>query len=135
MHSVCINSPIPSPAYKTSSIADVPALANTPGLSFPSNIPLKPYARANKNNASGTGKSLLSKSEHLLHTSVHPKIDYIGREEEGSGTDVLHNHYIGVYDPQSGQMQLVRARKLVLRSSVRLDPFTVKRDVEPPNVS
>ncbi|KAI4113077.1 MAG: hypothetical protein LQ345_005871, partial [Seirophora villosa] len=99
-----------------------PVIANTPGLSFPSNTSLTPYAKPRKNDTSSTGKSLLSKSEHLLHTSSHAKIDYIAREEEGRGTGGLLQHYLGVYDPQSGQLQLVRARKLVLRGSVRPVP-------------
>ncbi|KAI4176111.1 MAG: hypothetical protein LQ346_007945 [Caloplaca aetnensis] len=96
-----------------------PIVANTPGLSFPPDISLKPYRRARKSHAPSTGKSLVSMSEHLLHTSAHPKIDYLGKEEERGGSDSLLNHYLGVYDPESGQLQLVRARKLVLRGSVR----------------
>ncbi|KAL9008557.1 MAG: hypothetical protein Q9173_006330, partial [Seirophora scorigena] len=99
-----------------------PVIANTPGVSFPPNTSLTPYAKARKNDTSSTGKSLLSKSEHLLHTSSHAKIDYIAREEEGGGAGGLLQHYLGMYDPQSGQLQLVRARKLVLRGSVRPVP-------------
>lgn len=109
--------------------------ANTPGLSFPSNTSLTPYAKARKNDTSSTGKSLLSKSEHLLHTSSHAKIDYTAREEEGRGVGGLLQHYLGVYDPQSGQLQLVRARKLVLRGSVRPVPSPGEEAVKQTSVS
>ncbi|KAI4111949.1 MAG: hypothetical protein LQ338_008343, partial [Usnochroma carphineum] len=114
-------------------------IAKTPGVSFPSNCPLKPYIKtgknnASKNNASSIGQTLSSNSEHLLHTSAHPKIDYIGREEDGVGLDSWLNHYIGVYDPDTGQLQLVRARKLVLRSSVRHAQNPVEEAVKGTNV-
>ncbi|KAL8771552.1 MAG: hypothetical protein Q9209_002994 [Squamulea sp. 1 TL-2023] len=96
-----------------------PVVASTPGLCFPPNLALKPYSKPQEPTTSSSEKSPFTKSEHLLHTSAHPKIDYIGREEEGGGTDGLLSHYIGVYDPQSGDLQLVRARKLVLRGSLR----------------
>ncbi|KAL8926724.1 MAG: hypothetical protein Q9208_002798 [Pyrenodesmia sp. 3 TL-2023] len=110
-----------------------PVVANTPGLSFPRNISLKPYKRTRKTHGSSTGRSIASMSEHLLHTSAHPKIDYIGRETEGSGSDSLLNHYLGVYDPQSGQLQLVRARKLILRSVVRPAPAPEEKALKQEN--
>ncbi|KAL8734811.1 MAG: hypothetical protein Q9166_001162 [cf. Caloplaca sp. 2 TL-2023] len=124
----------PAEVVKVSLIPDedewVPVVASTPGLSFPSDITLKPYKKSRKNNIFSTGKSPVPASEHLLHTSAHPKIDYIGREEEESGTDGLLNHYLGVYDPQSGQLQLLRARKLVLRGSLRPTPKKAGEEAE-----
>lgn len=122
-----------APGYKAIAYPDVPA--NTPGLSFPPDISLKPYRRARKSHAPSTGKSLVSMSEHLLHTSAHPKIDYLGKEEERGGSDSLLNHYLGVYDPESGQLQLVRARKLVLRGSVRPALASVQNTPKQENVS
>ncbi|KAL8685558.1 MAG: hypothetical protein Q9224_005770 [Gallowayella concinna] len=96
-----------------------PIIASTPGLSFPPSIPLKPYTKPRKSNTSSTGKSPITSSDHLLHTSAHPKMDYTGREEKGVGTDGLLNHYIGVYDPKSAQLQLTRARNITLRANLR----------------
>lgn len=95
-----------------------PVVASTPGLSFPSDLPLKTYKRRRNDGVSSTGRSHITSSEHLLQTLAHPKVDYTAREERG-GPDNLLSHYLGVYDPESGQLQLVRARKLVLRSKVR----------------
>ncbi|KAL8938422.1 MAG: hypothetical protein Q9211_003205 [Gyalolechia sp. 1 TL-2023] len=61
-----------------------------------------------------------------------PIIDYIAREEE-DGSDSLLSHYLGVFDPESGQLQLVRARKLVLRSKVRPVANTEERAAKPQN--
>ena len=116
-------------------IADIFNTASTPGLSFPPNLALKPFNKPRIPNLSSTGRSHVTNSEHLLHTSAHPTIDYIGREEEGGGTDGLLSHYIGVYDPQSGGLQLMRARKLVLRRCLRATPTQVEQEAEAANVS
>ena len=57
--------------------------------------------------------------ELLLHSSVHPKLDYIAREETSDGSEGYLKHYIGVYDPETGELQLVQARKLIIRSTLR----------------
>ena len=64
------------------------------------------------------GRSLLSTSELLLYSSANPTLDHVAREES-TGTDNLMKHYIAVYDPKTGNVQLVEARKLVLRSLLR----------------
>jgi len=55
----------------------------------------------------------------LLHSSAHPKLDYTAREEASNGSDKYLKDYIGVYDPETGKLQLVQARKAVVRSTLR----------------
>ncbi|KAL8646070.1 MAG: hypothetical protein Q9210_006340, partial [Variospora velana] len=110
-----------------------PVIASTPGLSLPTNTSMTPCTKTRKNDTASIGKSHLSQSEHLLHTSSHTKIDYTAREEEGGGAGGLLQHYLGVYDPQSGHLQLVRARKLVLRGSLRPVPSAPDEVVEQSN--
>ena len=74
----------------------------------------KPKDNSNES-FSGVGRSSLSTSELLLCSSANPKLAHVAREEF-TGTDNLMKHYIGVYDPRTGKVQLVEARKLVLRS-------------------
>ena len=57
--------------------------------------------------------------ELLLHSSAHPKLDYVAREEFSDGSEGHLKHYIGVYDPEIGELQLVQARKLIIRSILR----------------
>ena len=57
-------------------------------------------------------------NELLVQSSSHPTIDYLGREEEG-GADSLLKHYLGVYDPTTGKLQVMEARKMVVRGTVR----------------
>ena len=57
--------------------------------------------------------------ELLLHSSAHPKLDYLAREESSNGSESHLKHYIGVYDSETGKLQLVQARKMVIRSTLR----------------
>ena len=80
---------------------------------------------------------MLSASEVLLQTSAHPKLDYEGREEEAGGAEPLLKHYVGVYDPVSGELQLVQAYKITVRGtprSSRVDDATAEEEGIPPTV-
>ncbi|KAL9002111.1 MAG: hypothetical protein Q9188_004940 [Gyalolechia gomerana] len=127
----------PSEVVKVSMLPEedewAPIVASTPGLSFIPDIPLEAYKKRRDHEPPSIGKTYTRTSEHLLHTSSHPKIDYIAQEEEGR-SDSLLSHYLGVFDPGSGQLQLVRARKLVLRSKVRPVVSIGERAVKPEDV-
>ena len=76
---------------------------------------MKPYTKISQ----GASSPSSSIPELLLHSSAHPKLDYIAREECSNGSESHLKHYIGVYDPETGKLQLVQARKLVIRSTLR----------------
>lgn len=57
--------------------------------------------------------------ELLLQSSAHPKLDYLAREESSNGSESHLKHYVGVYDLETGKLQLVQARKMVIRSTLR----------------
>ncbi|KAL2068107.1 hypothetical protein VTL71DRAFT_16205 [Oculimacula yallundae] len=94
-----------------------PVIASTPGLAIPTSIHLKPYTKTRKN-VSSRSSSIVAK-ELILHSSDHPKLDYKAQEEEAGGVDTLLKHYVGVYDPETGNMEVMEARKMVVRGSVR----------------
>ncbi|TVY62726.1 DNA-directed RNA polymerase I subunit rpa49 [Lachnellula suecica] len=96
-----------------------PIIASTPGLSFSTDTPLQPYTRPRRNPPAGPGLTSISKSELLLHSSAHQKLDYTAREEEAGGADTLLKHYVGVYDPETGEMEVMEARRMVVRGVVR----------------
>jgi DNA-directed RNA polymerase I subunit RPA49 len=56
--------------------------------------------------------------ELLLHSSSHQKLDYTAREDKTKGSEVL-KHYIGIFDPSTGQLDVVEAKKMVVRGVVR----------------
>ena len=82
---------------------------------MPSNLSLTPYTRTIQNSS----KRSLVASELLLHSSAHSKLDYIAREESSGGSEGYLKHYIGIYDPETEELQLVQARNLIIRSTLR----------------
>ncbi len=95
-----------------------------------SDINLKPYTKARRNPLSRAGKSGdIATKELILHSSEHPKLDYTAREEDAGGVDSLLKHYVGVYDPETGKMEIIEARKMVVRGSVRAHQATAQDDI------
>lgn len=95
-------------------------VASTPGLALPNKIQLQPYTKARRGASQRAGRSrAIAATELLLQSSTHPKIDYVAREEESGVPDALLKHYVGVYDPDTGKLEVVEARKMVVRGSVR----------------
>ena len=76
---------------------------------------MKPYTKT-RQDASRPSSAV---PELLLYSSAHPKLDYIAREESSNRSESHLKHYIGVYDPETGKLQLVQARKMVIRSTLR----------------
>ena len=102
-------------------------LVTAPGLELSPDLTFKPYKKARLSEVPRptlAGRSPLSISELLLHSDTHPKLDYTAREEESSGGESLLKHYIGVYDPATGELQVSQARKFVVRSTLRTDAST-----------
>ncbi|KAL9131168.1 MAG: hypothetical protein Q9217_000821 [Psora testacea] len=86
----------------------MPVLASTPGHCLPPKASFKPFV-----------KTQSKAPELLLHSDAHPKLDYTASEEASNGSDGYLIHYIGVYDSQRGKLQLVPARKMVIRSTLK----------------
>lgn len=106
-------------AIKVSSViqtkASPPVVATASGISVAKNTKYNTYSRPS------TKKSKHGANDLLLHSSSHRTVDYTAREDKpavGAGQPLL-KHYIGVYDPASGQLQMVEAKKMVIRGSVR----------------
>lgn len=64
-------------------------------------------------------KSKSTQQELLLHSTSHPNLDYTAKEETSRGSKPLVDHYVGVYDPKTGTMQVIEAKKMVVRGAVR----------------
>ena len=84
------------------------------GVAVPS-IPFQPYTKPRANAPQRPGRSgAIATTEVLLQSSAHPKLDYTVREEE-----TLQKHYVGVYDPATGKLEVTEARKMEMRAAVR----------------
>lgn len=56
----------------------------------------------------------------MLHSTTHHSLDYTVREEDSTvGSKPLLNHFVGIYDPKTGKMEVVEAKKMVMRGAVR----------------
>lgn len=67
------------------------------------------------NKTAESGKSY----EILLHSDAHPKLNHVASEEPSeTGRDPV-NHYIGIHDPRTGELQLMQATALKLTTALR----------------
>ncbi|OCK78833.1 DNA-directed RNA polymeras-like protein I 49 kDa polypeptide [Lepidopterella palustris CBS 459.81] len=109
-----------------------PVIASTPGLSLPLNFPLIPYKKGGRDDRilppGNTGKS--TPYELLLQSSAHSKLDYTAREEHDGSADSLLKHYVGIYNPSSGELELMEAHKVTVRTTLRseLEDLRVARE-------
>lgn len=85
-------------------------------MAIPTNISLSTYRKRKPNN------------ELLLHSSSHPRIDYTAREQNEGGVEGLLKHYIGIYDAGTQEMQLVEAKKMSVRSTLRSEEAEVREE-------
>ncbi|KAF2738562.1 DNA-directed RNA polymeras-like protein I 49 kDa polypeptide [Polyplosphaeria fusca] len=86
-----------------------PVLASASGFDHIANVNFKPYISQAKD----------KRSELLLHSSEHNTLDYVAREEKDGSSGSHLKDYIGVYDPATGTLKLMEARKLTVRSTLR----------------
>ncbi|POS84281.1 hypothetical protein EPUL_003639, partial [Erysiphe pulchra] len=91
--------------------------ATTPGINVDPSVTFDPYLR-NRSNAL-KGKPSILTQELLLHSSNHPKLDYVAKEEDAGGSNALLKHYVGIYDPDTGKLEIVEARSMVIRGILR----------------
>ncbi|KAK4193954.1 RNA polymerase I associated factor, A49-like protein [Podospora australis] len=92
-----------------------PVLAITPGFSLNQNQPFNVYEKASepttKRRKSG---GIPAAPELALHSSAHTSIDYTARE-----ADPLLNHYVAIVDPKTGEVEIISAKKMLVRHKVR----------------
>ncbi len=56
----------------------------------------------------------------MLHSTTHHSLNYTVREDDPQpGSKSLLNHFVGIYDPKTGKMEVVEAKKMVMRGAVR----------------
>ncbi|KAF1837874.1 DNA-directed RNA polymeras-like protein I 49 kDa polypeptide [Decorospora gaudefroyi] len=98
-----------------------PLLAVTPGLTISPRISFKPYKRT-KILPQGESTDL------LVQSSDHPRLDYIAQEERDGSSESQLQDFLGVYDPASGKLQLVPAKRVVVRSTLRSEAEEMREE-------
>jgi DNA-directed RNA polymerase I subunit RPA49 len=94
--------------------------ALTPGISLPDSFPFDVYQKDEQPTAKRRKSGgLPPPSEMALHSSAHRTIDYTAREERWKSVDTVLNHFLAVIDPRTGEVEVVQAKKMVVRGTVR----------------
>ncbi|TAQ83850.1 hypothetical protein B7494_g7824 [Chlorociboria aeruginascens] len=89
-----------------------------------------PYTKPRRNAPQRAGHSgAIATTELLLHSSEHPKLDYIAREEDADGPDALLKHYVGIYDSDTEKVEVMEVRKMVVRGSVRSQQASAEGEI------
>ncbi|KAF6806586.1 a49-like RNA polymerase I associated factor [Colletotrichum sojae] len=97
-----------------------PVLATTPGVSLPKDVPFRPYVKPTVAVAGKRRQTKPAVSQDLvLHSSSHQTMDYTAREDGISDSQQALKHYVGVYDPKTGKLEVVEAKKMVVRGVAR----------------
>ncbi|KAJ9603738.1 DNA-directed RNA polymerase I subunit rpa49 [Cladophialophora chaetospira] len=101
-----------------------PLIATTPGVKLPADIAFDGYF-----------KKVTGGSSLLLQSSDHPTIDYVATESSTTDTAEKHlKHYIAVFDPASNKLKVIEAKKMTVRSTVRI-PDKESKDEEDEEVT
>ncbi|GAP90065.1 putative RNA polymerase I associated factor [Rosellinia necatrix] len=98
-----------------------PVIATHPGLSIPNSVHFQAYTKpiASKSSQKRSRHAAPPSSSLLLHSSSHSKLDFTAKEEGPGGRESHLKHYIGVFDPKTGELSVVEARKMAVRGTVR----------------
>lgn len=94
-------------------------LATTPGLKLPGEALFCLYTPNDDRIAKAKRSNRAADTELLLHSNSHHSLDFTAREERARGSKPVLSHYIAVFDPQTGGLQVIEARKMVVRGTVR----------------
>ncbi|KAI1180135.1 RNA polymerase I associated factor, A49-like protein [Nemania sp. FL0916] len=97
-----------------------PVIATHPGLSLPISVEFQAYTKPEPPKPKHKrSKNVAPSSPALLLQSSQGKLDYTAKEEGPRGRESHLKHYVGVFDPTSGKLRVVEARKLAVRGVVR----------------
>jgi DNA-directed RNA polymerase I subunit RPA49 len=84
--------------------------ATTPGIQLPSKISFRAYS---KEKTDGT-------TSLLLQSSDHPTIDYVATESSTMDAAEQHmEHYLAVYNPETNKLNVLPARQMTVKSTIR----------------
>jgi len=98
-----------------------PTVATSAGLAPTGTIKYKAFSRSFDEGARTT-------SELLLHSSDHSKIDYTARQNQDVGAASVLKHYVGVFDPTTHTLQVVEARKVSVRNTLRSEEHEAREE-------
>lgn len=96
--------------------------ARGPGISVPKNIAFQAYRAIQTTQSSNAGQS----NELLLQSADHPKLNFVAREDLNEATLDHLKHFVGIFDPESNTLELVEAKTVSVRSTLRSEDQDVQ---------
>ncbi|KAM5345392.1 hypothetical protein ACJ41O_011254 [Fusarium nematophilum] len=96
-----------------------PVIATVPGFDLPNNIPFHSYAPNNGGKPKSKQPRSAGEKEFVLHSTAHRSLDYTVKADGPPGAKPALNHFLGIYDPKTGKLQVVEAKKMTVRGVVR----------------
>ncbi|KAF5681073.1 DNA-directed RNA polymerase A (I) chain [Fusarium heterosporum] len=96
-----------------------PVIATAVGFEVPKNIPFHAYAPNNATKSKSKQPQSAGEKDFLLHSNAHRTMDYTVKAEGPRGEKPALNHFLGIYDPKTGKLEVVEAKKMTMRASVR----------------
>ncbi|KAH7159935.1 RNA polymerase I associated factor, A49-like protein [Dactylonectria estremocensis] len=96
-----------------------PVIATAPGFQIPTGISFQSYAPRNDAKSKSKQPKSAGEKDFLLHSTAHRSLDYTVKDEAPRGTKPALNHFVGIYDPKTGKLEVVEAKKMVIRGTVR----------------
>ncbi|KAF4497798.1 DNA-directed RNA polymerase A (I) chain [Fusarium agapanthi] len=96
-----------------------PVIATAVGFQVPKNIPFHSYAPKTGAKSKSKQPESAAEKDFLLHSNAHRSMDYTVKSDEPRGKKPALNHFLGIYDPKTGKLEVVEAKKMTMRASVR----------------
>ncbi|PHH84491.1 hypothetical protein CDD83_1859 [Cordyceps sp. RAO-2017] len=96
-----------------------PVIATTPGIELPDRLLFRSYQPHEDKRSKAKRSRQDDTQELLLHSSTHDRLEYTARETEPRGAKPTLNHFVGIYDPNTGLVDIMEAKKMVVRGQVR----------------
>ncbi|OAR01625.1 hypothetical protein LLEC1_03288 [Akanthomyces lecanii] len=97
-----------------------PVIATTPGFEIGDKLIFHPYQSKSEARAKSKQSKTAVDKKLMLHSTSHHSVNYTAREEDPRpDSKPLLNHFVGIYDPKTGKVEVVEAKKMVMRGAVR----------------
>ncbi|KAF9877371.1 A49-like RNA polymerase I associated factor [Colletotrichum karsti] len=97
-----------------------PVIACSPGVRLPKNVPFSPYVKPETTTLGKRKQKTPAVSQDLiLHSNSHQTMDYTARDDGISDSQQALKHYVGAFDPKTGKLEVVEAKKMVVRGTAR----------------
>ncbi|KAH6708138.1 RNA polymerase I associated factor, A49-like protein [Verticillium dahliae] len=96
-----------------------PVIVSAPGVRLDEDITFRTYQKRQTTGRKSSRRHA-SEQEITLHSTKHRTVDFTAREEEvDTRGEPYQQEYVALYDPKTGGLEVIAAKKMVVRGTVR----------------